>query len=33
MRENHEKWGVATKILLTQLPLTTNFQTWYLIKA
>ena len=33
MRENHEKWGVATTLPLKQLPLTTKFQTWYLIKA
>ena len=34
MRENHKRnGGVSTKLLLSQLPLFTNFKTWYLIKA
>ena len=34
MRENHRKnVDVSTKLLLSQLPLITKFQTWYFIKA
>ena len=34
MRENHrKKWCVSTQLLLSQLPLIANFQTWYLIKS
>ena len=32
-RKSSENGSVSTKLLLSQLPLITNFQTWYLIKT